>query len=144
MSMGSLRRGARELGLEVRWRFAFVGHGAPLQPIQDAESAARTAGKAIDQRPSSPRFDDGATRSGDPWYDGRGHSYTIVDAPHAGTVLSYDSIQSIVEAPSWKVPASAIRRCRSPSTGWTSSRSRWASVGLSGSCTGSGWPGWRR
>jgi hypothetical protein len=31
----------------------------------------------------------------DPWYDGRAHSYTIVDSPRAGTVLTADEIESI-------------------------------------------------
>ncbi len=32
----------------------------------------------------------------DPWYDGRGHSYTIIVHPNAGTVLSADEIEKIV------------------------------------------------
>jgi len=28
--------------------------------------------------------------SSDPWYDGRGHNYTIVDAPRKGSLLSPD------------------------------------------------------
>jgi hypothetical protein len=31
----------------------------------------------------------------DPWYDGRGHGYTIVDAPRSGTRLSADEIEAI-------------------------------------------------
>lgn len=31
----------------------------------------------------------------DPWYDGRGHNYTIVDSPRTGTVLSADEIEAI-------------------------------------------------
>ena len=30
--------------------------------------------------------------SPDPWYDGRGHGYTIVDSPRGGTLLSYQQI----------------------------------------------------
>ena len=30
--------------------------------------------------------------SPDPWYDGRGHNYTIVDSPRSGTLLSYQQI----------------------------------------------------
>ncbi len=30
----------------------------------------------------------------DPWYDGRGHNFTIVDSPRAGTVLTADEIES--------------------------------------------------
>jgi hypothetical protein len=31
----------------------------------------------------------------DPWYDGRAHGYTIVDAPRAGTLLTAVEIESI-------------------------------------------------
>jgi hypothetical protein len=31
----------------------------------------------------------------DPWYDGRGHDYTIVDAPRSGTLLTADEIETI-------------------------------------------------
>lgn len=31
----------------------------------------------------------------DPWYDGRGHNFTIVDSPGAGTVLTADDIEGI-------------------------------------------------
>jgi hypothetical protein len=31
----------------------------------------------------------------DPWYDGRGHEYTIVDAPRAGTVLTPDEVEDV-------------------------------------------------
>jgi len=31
----------------------------------------------------------------DPWYDGRGHNYTIVDAPRSGTVLSADEVEGV-------------------------------------------------
>jgi hypothetical protein len=31
----------------------------------------------------------------DPWYDGRGHDYTIVDSPRSGTRLSADEIEEV-------------------------------------------------
>jgi hypothetical protein len=40
-----------------------------------------------------PRFAD--LRSPDPWYDGRAHNYTIVDAPAAGSVLTADEIEAV-------------------------------------------------
>lgn len=33
----------------------------------------------------------------DPWYDGRAHNYTIIDAPRMGTVLSYCEILKTVQ-----------------------------------------------
>ena len=32
----------------------------------------------------------------DPWYDGRGHNYTIVDSPKTGTLLSLEEILKII------------------------------------------------
>ena len=32
------------------------------------------------------------SNSPDPWYDGRGHNYTIIDSPRGGTLLSYQQI----------------------------------------------------
>jgi hypothetical protein len=31
----------------------------------------------------------------DPWYDGRAHGYTIVDAPRSGTRLTADEIEAL-------------------------------------------------
>lgn len=31
----------------------------------------------------------------DPWYDGRGHGYTIIDAPRSGTLLTAEQIETI-------------------------------------------------
>ena len=31
----------------------------------------------------------------DPWYDGRAHGFTIVDAPRSGTLLTADEIEAI-------------------------------------------------
>ena len=36
----------------------------------------------------------------DPWYFGQGHAYTMIDSPHAGTVLTAAEVQKIHE--SWK------------------------------------------
>ena len=39
--------------------------------------------------PSRPGYE-----NADPWYDGRGHGYTIVDSPRSGTILTADEIES--------------------------------------------------
>jgi hypothetical protein len=70
--------------------------------LEDAESAKRIEQYGADNRLSL--LDDKgevlANRPGynnpDPWYDGRGHSYTIVDSPRSGTVLSPDEIEAIL------------------------------------------------
>lgn len=41
-------------------------------------------------KPPRPGYD-----NADPWYDGRAHGYTIVDAPRSGTVLSADRIDDL-------------------------------------------------
>ncbi len=43
-------------------------------------------------RTGSPRFEQEYCDNDDPWYDGRGHGFTIVDSPRAGTVLDYAEI----------------------------------------------------
>ena len=40
-------------------------------------------------RPPRPGYD-----NADPWYDGRGHDFGIVDSPRSGTWLSADEIES--------------------------------------------------
>lgn len=34
--------------------------------------------------------------SPDPWYDGRGHGYTIVDAPNSGSILTADQVHDVL------------------------------------------------
>ncbi len=42
------------------------------------------------RKPSRPGYD-----NADPWYDGRAHGFTIVNAPRSGTLLAADAIESI-------------------------------------------------
>jgi hypothetical protein len=66
--------------------------------LDAAESRARIASFGVDDRVLDPRTGlplvprPGYDNS-DPWYDGRGHRYTIVDAPHQGTVLTAQEIE---------------------------------------------------
>jgi hypothetical protein len=58
-----------------------------------------------DERPPSPRWDDGTCNNGDPWYDGRGHDFTIIDAPATCTHLEYDDVLAIAcGGRFWHVP----------------------------------------
>jgi hypothetical protein len=41
-------------------------------------------------KPSRPGY-----TNADPWYDGRAHGYTIVDAPREGTVLTADEVEAV-------------------------------------------------
>jgi len=38
----------------------------------------------------------------DPWYDGRAHSYTIVDSPRRGTLLSFEEIMSMLDTQTYQ------------------------------------------
>ena len=71
------------------------GLGARLDA---AESARRRERHGVDDRVEDPRTHQPLpVRPGysnaDPWYDGRAHADTIVDAPRSGTVLSADEIE---------------------------------------------------
>ncbi len=57
------------------------------------ESLARIRMLGRDDRldsPARPGYD-----NSDPWYDGRSHSFTIVDSPRSGTVLAPDGIEEL-------------------------------------------------
>jgi len=51
-----------------------------------------------DDRPGPPRWNDGACTNADPWYDGRGHQFTLVQAPDCGTELPVSRIREILIA----------------------------------------------
>lgn len=58
--------------------------------LEKAETAKRaTINK---ERRGNPRFEKEYCNNADPWYDGRGHQYSIVDSPNEGTVLTYSEI----------------------------------------------------
>jgi hypothetical protein len=67
--------------------------------LEQAESQARIEHRGADDRLIDPLTGARRPRPGyanaDPWYDGRGHNYTIVDSPRDGTVLSADQIEEI-------------------------------------------------
>jgi len=70
------------------------------QLLENAESARRIELHGVDDRATDPATGIAkAKRAGfdnsDPWYDGRGQNFTIVDAPRSGTVLSADEIEEI-------------------------------------------------
>jgi hypothetical protein len=68
--------------------------------LDEAESAKRIAESGVDDRvvdpitgaPKTPRP---GYPNADPWYDGRAHSFTIVDSPRGGTHLTADEIEHI-------------------------------------------------
>ena len=58
--------------------------------------------KSLRKKMKDPRYPvrKGSVRAGyrnsDPWYDGRGHAYTIVDSPNSGTILSIFTLDDFV------------------------------------------------
>lgn len=95
------------LSLDPNWRDpqgrrpSLVGLGRALER---AEVEARSDEPGGDTRGRTPRFDDGSCDNDDPWYDGRGHEYTIVDAPRSGTHLPYERIWEIAQSEFWELP----------------------------------------
>jgi hypothetical protein len=78
--------------------------GASLQGLgallDGAEAERRRRVYGVDDREADPAT--GAAReprpgyaNADPWYDGRAHGYTIVDAPRAGTMLTAGEIEEL-------------------------------------------------
>jgi hypothetical protein len=70
------------------------------EQLERAESSRRRQVYGRDDRVTDPTT--GAPRpsrpgyaNADPWYDGRAHAYTIVDAPRGGTLLTSDEIEGI-------------------------------------------------
>jgi hypothetical protein len=64
----------------------------------------RGLGELLEQRETEKRQAWGQERQGpprpgygppDPWYDGRGHNYTIVDSPGEGTMLTWGEVKEI-------------------------------------------------
>ena len=80
-------------------RHALAGLGRALEKAEDKKR--RQMNKVRDAVPR--RFED--VNNSDPWYDGRSpiHAYTIVDSPHAGTVLTLEEVIKILQKGSWNL-----------------------------------------
>jgi len=76
---------------------ALKGLGAALDVAETAKRA-ELPGRERPVEHKRPGFD-----NSDPWYDGRSpvHAYTIVAAPHAGTVLTMAEVLEIVKSGAW-------------------------------------------
>jgi hypothetical protein len=84
------------LSVDPNWRDPLTGQQLSLRglgrALELAECAVRASG---DNRAKVPRWDDGTVTNADPWYDGRGHDYTIVDSPLSATALPYEDVCKI-------------------------------------------------
>jgi hypothetical protein len=65
--------------------------------LEQAETSKRKKNGEGYVRKGHPRFEKEYCDNDDPWYDGRGHGYTIVDSPNVGTILKYDEIIAILK-----------------------------------------------
>jgi hypothetical protein len=74
-------------GLAARLDAAELARRLKLYGVDDREENPATH----ERQPARPGF-----ANADPWYDGRAHADTIVDAPRSGTCLSADEIEQIV------------------------------------------------
>jgi hypothetical protein len=69
--------------------------------VAEREERARRFGvddRIVDAATGAPRAARPGYANADPWYDGRAHGYTIVDAPRGGTLLSAERIEAITLA----------------------------------------------
>lgn len=72
--------------------------------LEQREHEVRIA-EGSDDRSPTPRWNDGTCNNADPWYDGRGHDFTIVDAPASTTHLPYSDVLALACAGRfWHVP----------------------------------------
>lgn len=78
------------------------GLGLALEREEHRQREARRPNG--DQRGGEPRWEDGSVDHEDPWYDGRGHEYTIVDVPRSGgTWIPFKTIVDMVKEPrTWR------------------------------------------
>lgn len=73
--------------------------------LETAEAEVRRLDNSAAERVGPPRFPDGYCDNKDPWYDGRAHGWTIVDAPAVGSHLKYGEILRIATATRyWETP----------------------------------------
>src|SRR5262249_4067506 len=68
--------------------------------LDEAEGKRRqeifgTDDRLLDPVTGAPRTPRPGYANADPWYDGRAHGHTIVDAPRSGTVLTAEEIEQI-------------------------------------------------
>lgn len=102
------RAARRRFVLSLDPMFSVAGRKPSLRGLgfrlERAESTARRA-SGTEVRRGMPRYGGGYCDNPDPWYDGRGHEWTIVDSPLVGTVLPYDEVIALATGGEfWKVP----------------------------------------
>ena len=95
------------LSLDPNWRDPDYRLPLSLRGLGHALELAECAARGShDERAKVPRWPE-ATND-DPWYDGRGHDYTIIDAPRCGTVLPYETVKAIATGRFFEVPLARV------------------------------------
>ena len=86
---GALRRAVLSVRGESGYHLPYLGYA-----LEQAEEEKRQRLGCV--RGGRPRYPDNYCTNDDPWYDGRGHHFTIIDAPRGGTVLDYAEVLAVV------------------------------------------------
>jgi hypothetical protein len=81
-------------------RPSLEGLGASLEWAEQAKRQKVPGGSDTRKDAGSTRFSEYPGVS-DPWYDGRGHQWTIVDSPIDGSVLTVDEVIGILSESFW-------------------------------------------
>jgi hypothetical protein len=94
--------------------------------IEEEEAASRRAlygqdDRVVDRETGQVKTPRAGYSNPDPWYDGRGHQYTILDSPRSGTVLSPERIEELIlehapgrqPAPDVSIKKASIEVCSS-------------------------------
>jgi hypothetical protein len=96
-------------------RPTLMGLGQRLEAMEVAARQRLTRSDNSLVRGGRPRWP-GATNE-DPWYDGRGHQFTIVDTPKAGSLLAVVEVLQVLEEPYWETRlTSAVMLVARPGT----------------------------
>ncbi|EIC22289.1 toll/interleukin-1 receptor domain-containing protein [Thiorhodovibrio frisius] len=86
---GTLQRVVLSVRGDGGYHLPYLGYALE----QAEEQKRKLLGRA---RGGKPRYPDNYCTNDDPWYDGRGHHFTIIDAPRSGTLLTYDEVLAVV------------------------------------------------
>lgn len=90
--------------VEPASRASLRGLGASLEW---AEQRKRRRLAGVPRREGPSRFPE-FPGIADPWYDGRGHRWTIVDSPHDGTVLDQGEVEEIIASRFWEPEVESV------------------------------------
>jgi len=92
--------------IDPTWRDRGTGAAPTLRglgyALERAECEHRATLPGGDKRAKTPRWADGSCTNADPWYDGRGDEYGIIDAPNSGSLLPYATVKQLACSRFWQ------------------------------------------